>query len=85
MEPSKNTIHILITRFLWFNYNSYFCYLAATKQKEPDKTMKKQILTFLCLLIFTGLNAQSDNEIAGVYIKRSQESLNNLEILCYPI
>ncbi|MCI2228802.1 hypothetical protein MC378_06450 [Polaribacter sp. MSW13] len=42
--------------------------------------MKKRVLTFLCFLMFSIVNAQSNNEIAGVYIKRSQHSLNNLEL-----
>jgi len=42
--------------------------------------MKKLILTLLCLFIFVEINAQSNNEIAGVYIKRASESLKNLNI-----
>ncbi len=42
--------------------------------------MKKLLLAFLCLMTFALANAQSNKEIANVYIKRSQESLNNLEI-----
>jgi hypothetical protein len=42
--------------------------------------MKRIILTILCLLTFTLISAQSNKDIASVYIKRSQESLSNLEI-----
>ena len=42
--------------------------------------MKKILLTVICLLTFTVSNSQSNNEIASVYIKRSEESLNNLEV-----
>ena len=42
--------------------------------------MKKLLLAFLCLMTFALANAQSNKDIANVYVKRSQESLNNLEI-----
>ena len=42
--------------------------------------MKKIILAFLCLMTFALSNAQSNNDIANVYVKRSQESLENLEV-----
>ena len=42
--------------------------------------MKKLLLAFLCLMTFALSNAQSNKDIANVYVKRSQESLNNLEI-----
>ena len=42
--------------------------------------MRKILLTFSCLIIFALTNAQSNKDIASVYIKRSEESLSNLEI-----
>lgn len=42
--------------------------------------MKKLLLAFLCLMTFAIASAQSNKDIANVYVKRSQESLNNLEI-----
>jgi len=42
--------------------------------------MKKIFLTFTSLIIFTFTHAQSDKDFANVYIKRSQESLNNFEV-----
>ncbi|ARV15416.1 hypothetical protein [Polaribacter sp. SA4-12] len=42
--------------------------------------MKKLLLAFLCLMTFAFTNAQSNKDIASVYIKRSQESLSNLEV-----
>lgn len=42
--------------------------------------MKKALLTLACLLFFALSNAQTNKEIASVYIKRSEESLNNLEV-----
>ena len=42
--------------------------------------MKKYLLIALCIFNFFQLQAQSNNEIAGVYIKRANESLNNLDI-----
>jgi hypothetical protein len=42
--------------------------------------MKKLLLAFLCLMTFALTYAQSNKDIAGVYVKRSQESLSNLEV-----
>ena len=42
--------------------------------------MKKLLLAFLCLMTFALTNAQSNKDIANVYVKRSQESLSNLEV-----
>lgn len=42
--------------------------------------MKKYVLIIFCFFSFFQINAQSNNEIAGVYIKRATESLNNLDI-----
>ncbi len=42
--------------------------------------MKKYLLIIFYLFAFFQINAQSNNEIASVYIKRSNESLNNLDI-----
>ena len=42
--------------------------------------MKSLFLAFLCLFSLYTLTAQSNQEISNVYIKRAQESLNNLEI-----
>ncbi len=42
--------------------------------------MKKILLALLCVMTFTVSNAQSNNDIANVYIKRAQESLDNLEV-----
>jgi hypothetical protein len=39
-----------------------------------------KILLLICVLSFAVSNAQSNKEIASVYIKRSEESLNNLEV-----
>lgn len=42
--------------------------------------MKKLLLALICLMTFAFTNAQSNKDIANVYIKRSQESLDNLEV-----
>ncbi|MEO9570613.1 MAG: hypothetical protein ABJH82_12060 [Polaribacter sp.] len=42
--------------------------------------MKKIILAFLCLLTFAVSNAQSNKDIANVYVKRSFESLESLDV-----
>ncbi|MGB0879420.1 MAG: hypothetical protein ACPGTO_02515 [Polaribacter sp.] len=42
--------------------------------------MKNLLLAFLCTFSFYTLTAQSNQEISNVYIKRAQQSLNNLEI-----
>ncbi|WP_146104909.1 hypothetical protein [Polaribacter gangjinensis] len=41
--------------------------------------MKKYLLVVLCFFYFLQFQAQSNNEIASVYIKRANESLNNLD------
>lgn len=43
-------------------------------------TMKKLLLVLLCFVAVYTTTAQSNKDIANVYIKRSQESLDNLEI-----
>ena len=42
--------------------------------------MKNLLLLFLCAFSFYTLTAQSNKEIANVYIKKAEKSLNNLEI-----
>lgn len=42
--------------------------------------MKKIILILICFFSFGVYKAQTNEEIASVYIKRSTESLNNLEV-----
>lgn len=42
--------------------------------------MKKKLLGILFFLCLLQLQAQSNSEIAGVYIKRAQSSYNNIEI-----
>lgn len=40
----------------------------------------KKLIFLLCLISFLQSNAQSNLEIAGVYIKRANESLNNFDV-----
>jgi hypothetical protein len=40
----------------------------------------KKLIFLLCLISFLQSNAQSNIEIAGVYIKRANESLNNFDV-----
>ena len=42
--------------------------------------MKKLLLAFICLMTFALSNAQSNKDIANVYVKRAKESLENLEV-----
>ena len=42
--------------------------------------MKNLLLILICILSFCASNAQSNKEIANVYFKRAQESLDNLEV-----
>lgn len=50
------------------------------KSRLNKKSMKKLIIILLCIFSFVQLSAQSNSEIAGVYIKRASESLNGLNI-----
>lgn len=64
-----------------FGFQGYtFFYILHRKIKLIKKPMKKLMLLFLCLFSFAQINAQSNSEIAGVYIKRASESLNGLDI-----
>jgi hypothetical protein len=40
----------------------------------------KKLIFLLCFISFLQSNAQSNIEIAGVYIKRANESLNNFDV-----
>ncbi|RCS26311.1 hypothetical protein DUT90_11105 [Polaribacter sp. WD7] len=42
--------------------------------------MKNLLFVLICLVAFTTISGQSKKDIANVYIKRSEESLGNLEI-----